>query len=181
MTAVRIERVIPAPPARVYRAWLDPATLAHWSAPVGFEVARHEVDERVGGYYRCWHVDAQGRELGGYDAEILELVPNERIVLRWRFVGPGRAFDEGTESQLTITLAPTAEGAARPALLAQRRRNATRAAPPDAPPLSPRWRTALAPPNPGMSDVLWRPNRVSRACPQSRERFRACFCYGRRG
>ena len=94
MTAVRIERVLPAAPARVYRAWLDPQTLARWSAPTGFDVARHEVDERVGGRYRCWHVDAQGRDVGGYEAQILELLPDERIVLRWHFVGPDRVPDE---------------------------------------------------------------------------------------
>jgi uncharacterized protein YndB with AHSA1/START domain len=108
--AVRIERVIPASPERVYRAWLDPSTLAQWSAPVGWSVARHEVDERVGGHYRCWHVDAEGREMGGYEAEILELAPNERIVLRWFFVGPDRVVDEGTESRLIVLLAPAADG-----------------------------------------------------------------------
>jgi uncharacterized protein YndB with AHSA1/START domain len=110
VSAVRIERVIPAPPERVYRAWLDPSTLALWAAPVGFDVARHEVDERVGGHYRCWHVDAEGDEMGGYDAEILELVPNERIVFRWFFVYPDRVIDEQTESRLTVLLAPAAGG-----------------------------------------------------------------------
>jgi uncharacterized protein YndB with AHSA1/START domain len=109
MSAVRIERLINAPPERVYRAWLDPSTLALWSAPVGYDVARHEVDERVGGHYRCWHVDAEGNEMGGYEAEIVELVPNERIVLRWFFVYPDRVTDERTESRLTVLLAP-AEG-----------------------------------------------------------------------
>ena len=31
--AVRLERVIPAPPHEVYRAWLDPALLRQWMAP----------------------------------------------------------------------------------------------------------------------------------------------------
>lgn len=108
--AVRIERVIAAAPERVYRAWLDPGTLARWSAPVGWSVARHEVDERVGGHYRCWHLDPDGSEMGGYDAEILELVPNERIVFRWYFVGPERVIDERTESRLTVLLAPATDG-----------------------------------------------------------------------
>jgi uncharacterized protein YndB with AHSA1/START domain len=110
MSAVRIERVLPAAPERVYRAWLDPSTLASWSAPVTFQVARVEVDERVGGHYRCWHVNAEGEEMGGFEAEILELVPNQRIVFRWFFVYPDRVVDERTESRLIIELAHAAEG-----------------------------------------------------------------------
>ena len=48
--------------------------------------------------------------MGGYEAEILELVPNERIVFRWFFVGPERVIDEGTESRLSVLLAPAADG-----------------------------------------------------------------------
>jgi uncharacterized protein YndB with AHSA1/START domain len=111
VSAVRIQRIIQASPERVYRAWLDPDTLALWSAPVGYEVARHEVDERVGGHYRCWHVNSAGEEMGGYDAEILELVPNERIVFRWFFVYPDRVINRSTESRLTVSIAPAAGGA----------------------------------------------------------------------
>ena len=44
----------------------------------GCEVIRVEVDERVGGRYRVWHAGA-GVPAGGFEAEILELVPLERI------------------------------------------------------------------------------------------------------
>ncbi len=106
MTSVKLQRTIPASPATVYRAWLDPELLLRWSAPVGWEAVRVEVDERVGGHYRCWHVDGDGREVGGFDSEILELVPDERIVLRWQFVGPDRRPLAEPSSRLTITLRP---------------------------------------------------------------------------
>jgi uncharacterized protein YndB with AHSA1/START domain len=106
VTSVRLQRTIPAPPARVYRAWLDPELLLRWSAPVEYDAVRVEVDERVGGHYRCWHIDAQGRNVGGYDCEILELVPDERIVLRWQFVGPDRRPLADASSRLTIALRP---------------------------------------------------------------------------
>jgi uncharacterized protein YndB with AHSA1/START domain len=106
VTAVELQRTIPAPPARVYRAWLDPKLLVQWAAPVEYDAARVEVDERVGGHYRCWHVDGQGQDVGGFDCEILELVPDERIVLRWQFVGPDRRPLAEASSRLTIALRP---------------------------------------------------------------------------
>jgi uncharacterized protein YndB with AHSA1/START domain len=106
VTSVELQRTIPASPARVYRAWLDPELLLRWAAPVEHEAVRVEVDERVGGHYRCWHVDAQGRDVGGFDCEILELVPDERIVLRWQFVGPDRRPLADATSRLTIALRP---------------------------------------------------------------------------
>ena len=110
MSIFRIQRVIPAAPERVYRAWLDPDTLASWSAPGGYDVIRHEVDEHVGGRYRCWQINPAGEEMG-YEAEILELVPNERIVFRWFYVAADRVIDETAESRLTVVLAPVEGGA----------------------------------------------------------------------
>jgi uncharacterized protein YndB with AHSA1/START domain len=100
--AVRLERVIPAPPHEVYRAWLEPALLRQWMAP-GFDVSRAEVDARVGGHFRIWHAD-HGVERGGFECEILELVPDERLVFRWGFVGPERTAGPVYDSLLTITL-----------------------------------------------------------------------------
>jgi uncharacterized protein YndB with AHSA1/START domain len=34
---VRIERLIAAPPDRVFAAWIDPARLAQWMSPVGHQ------------------------------------------------------------------------------------------------------------------------------------------------
>ena len=101
--AVRLERLIPAPPHRVYRAWLEPDLLRRWLAPGDLQVTRVEVDERVGGHYRVWHADA-GSEVGGFECELLELVPDRRIVLRWGFAGPRRTEGPVYDSLLTITL-----------------------------------------------------------------------------
>ncbi len=100
---VRIERIIPASPHRVYRAWLDPDTLRRWLAPGGMRLARAEVDARVGGCYRIWHADGE-TDVGGFDCELLELVPDSRLVFRWGFVGPARSDGPIFDSRLTITL-----------------------------------------------------------------------------
>jgi uncharacterized protein YndB with AHSA1/START domain len=69
--------------------------LRRWLAPGGLEVTRAEVDERVGGRYRIWQADA-GSEVGGFERELVELVPNQRIVFRWGFVGPDRDSSPAT-------------------------------------------------------------------------------------
>ncbi len=100
---VRLERRIAAPPHKVYRAWLEPELLRRWLAPGGLEVARLEMDERVGGRFRVWHAEA-GTNVGGFECELLELVPDRRIVFRWGFVGPERGNGPKYDSLLTVTL-----------------------------------------------------------------------------
>jgi uncharacterized protein YndB with AHSA1/START domain len=117
--AVRLERVIPARPSEVYRAWLDPETLCRWLAPGGIRTDRVEIDERVGGHYRIWQ-SAGGTNAGGFDCEILELAPNKRIVFRWGFVGRARTKGPVYDSRLTITLRSGPGGTTRLTLLHER-------------------------------------------------------------
>jgi uncharacterized protein YndB with AHSA1/START domain len=129
VTSVRLQRTIPASPARVYRAWLDPDVLLRWAAPVVYDAVRVEVDERVGGHYRSWHVDAEGRDVGGFDCEILELVPDERVVFRWQFVGPDRVPLAEASSRLTIALRPVPPDACELTLVHDRLDGLERAVP----------------------------------------------------
>jgi uncharacterized protein YndB with AHSA1/START domain len=116
---VRLQRRIPAPPDEVYRAWLEPGLMRRWLAPASFTVTRVEVDERVGGRMSVWQAVDDG-PVGGFESEFAELVPNERIVMIWRFVGPERVADPGLDSRLTITLAEAAGGATELTLLHER-------------------------------------------------------------
>ena len=86
---VVLERIIPAPPHQVFRAWLEPDVLKQWLAPGSLEVIRAEVDGRVGGAFRIWQGNDDG-PTGGFECEILELIPDERLVFNWSFVGPDR-------------------------------------------------------------------------------------------
>jgi uncharacterized protein YndB with AHSA1/START domain len=65
----------------VYRAWLEPDLVQRWMAPGDQEVTRVEIDERPGGHWRTWKAD-DGVILGGFDSELLELVPGQRLVFR---------------------------------------------------------------------------------------------------
>jgi uncharacterized protein YndB with AHSA1/START domain len=82
-------------------------------------VTRAEVDERVGGHFRIWHASAEG-DVGGFEAELLELVPGERIVFRWGFVGPDRLSGPTYDSLLTITLREAPDGATELTLVHER-------------------------------------------------------------
>lgn len=103
---VHLERTVAAAPAEVYRAWLEPDLLRRWIGPGEWAAARAEVDARVGGRHRVWHVDPHGVDMGGTEGVFVELVPAERIVLRWHFVGPDRSTPAAEESLLTVTFRP---------------------------------------------------------------------------
>jgi uncharacterized protein YndB with AHSA1/START domain len=117
--AVRLTRTIPAPPDRVYRAWLDPAIIRRWFAPSGFSVCDAAVDERVGGRHSVHHDDGSG-DVGGFESQLLELVPDERMVFAWGFVGPDHVPDPAHESRLTIELRPVEGGQTELTLLHER-------------------------------------------------------------
>ena len=116
---VRLRRTIFAPPGRVYRAWLDPALVSRWLAPAGLDVASVDVDERAGGHYHVW-ASGLGGDVGGYDCKLMELVPNRRIVLRWRLVGPELTFDPRLDSRVTISLREASGDATRLTLVDER-------------------------------------------------------------
>lgn len=58
-----------------------------------------------------WPPGRARRRCRGFDCELLELVPNERIVFRWRFVGPERVADPAHDSRLAITFRDAPGGA----------------------------------------------------------------------
>ena len=72
-----LERSYPAPPARVFAAWADPAAKARWFTPE--PDFGHELDFRVGG-----REVARGGQPGGppmtFESLYRDIVPDERIV-----------------------------------------------------------------------------------------------------
>lgn len=151
--AVRLQRTLPAPRERVYRAWLDPEILRRWMAPAGLEAVRVEVDERVGGRHRVWQNQSDGTPAGGFESKLLELHPPERIVFAWRFVGPNRLDDDTQETLLTVTLTEPAPGTTE-LLLVHERLDAFAAVRPDiAQKVEPGWGSALDRLSSAMADL----------------------------
>jgi len=140
---VRLERIIPAPPHKVYRAWLEPEMLCRWMAPGSSEVTGVEIDERVGGTFRIWQADA-GSDVGGFDCQLLELVPDQRIVFRWGFVGPDRRDGPAYDSLLTITLVEAMGSATALTLVHERLDDLAAAIPQVAENVGPGWNDVLA-------------------------------------
>ena len=101
-TVVRLERRIPATPDKVYRAWVDPELLRRWLNPGDIRTTRAEIEERVGGHYRIWQSGPDG-QAGGFEAEVLEMDPNRRLVFKWGIVGPERLAGPVHDSVLTVT------------------------------------------------------------------------------
>lgn len=85
---VRLQRVLRAPPMRVYKAFLEADALAKWLPPYGFTCKVHQLDAREGGSFRMsFHNfgSGNGHSFGG---EYLELVPHERIRYTDKFDDP---------------------------------------------------------------------------------------------
>lgn len=108
---LRLERTFKAPPAKVFRAWIEPEALKRWFAPnATTPVLAAEVDARVGGRYRIHMRGADGEDnivLGTYE----EILPERRLVFTWHWIStPERLslvtveiFPAGTGSRLVLT------------------------------------------------------------------------------
>jgi uncharacterized protein YndB with AHSA1/START domain len=75
-----VERTYPAPPARVFAAFADPATKRRWFAEgAGVEVEEFALDFRVGGFERT-RFRFVGGAAGRNDTLFLDIADDERIV-----------------------------------------------------------------------------------------------------
>jgi uncharacterized protein YndB with AHSA1/START domain len=75
-----LERVYGAAPARVFKAWADPAIKARWFVgPADWDLLERSIDFRVGGMERL-----SGRKGSGvistFDAVYHDIVPDQRII-----------------------------------------------------------------------------------------------------
>ena len=103
---VTLHRVFRAPPDRLYRAFLDPDTMAKWLPPHGFTGRVLSMDARVGGSYRMQFTNFSNGQSHAFGGEYLELVPGERIVHTDSFDDPNLPG----EMRTTITFRPVLVG-----------------------------------------------------------------------
>ena len=102
-----IEREYPASPARVFRAWADPAAKAKWFAgPAAWREHRRDMDFRVGGREHLSGGPA-GEPPHVFDAVYLDIVPEARIVYAYDMhIGDRRI----SVSLATVELKPAGRG-----------------------------------------------------------------------
>jgi len=104
---LEMERLIPAPPERVFEYWTEPELVAKWFGPGDFDVPTSQLDLRPGGKWRTTIRSPEGtlRTVSGVYNTI---EPPRRLVFTW-------AWDDdngirGHETQVTVTLEPTPGG-----------------------------------------------------------------------
>lgn len=101
---VRIVKLVPASPRVVFEAWLDPEALRRFMCPAaGSQVARAEVDARVGGAFLI--VMRFGDQDRPHRGEYLELERYRRLAFTWR------SAHAGDGSHVVLQLEPVAGGA----------------------------------------------------------------------
>lgn len=105
-STVTLHRVLKAPPARVYRAFLDAGALTRWLPPYGFVGTMHAMDARVGGGYRMSFTNFGTGSSHSFSAVYDELVPDTLIRHTDRFDEPGLPG----EMRVTIALRAVACG-----------------------------------------------------------------------
>jgi uncharacterized protein YndB with AHSA1/START domain len=102
-----LERAYDASPARVFKAWADPAIKARWFVgPADWQLLERSIDFRIGGKERL-----SGRKGSGivstFDAIYHDIVPDERIIYSYDM-----RLDEAhiSVSLATIELRPEGTG-----------------------------------------------------------------------
>ena len=102
-----LERVYDAAPARVFKAWSDPAIKARWFVGTSdWQLLERSIDFRVGGKERL-----SGRKGSGivstFDAVYHDIVPDQRIIYCYDMHLDGRHI---SVSLATVSLRPESAG-----------------------------------------------------------------------
>jgi uncharacterized protein YndB with AHSA1/START domain len=85
---VKLHRVFAAPPARVYKAFLDADALVKWMPPHGFTAKVHHIDAREGGTFKMSFTNFSTGSSHSFGGEYLQLVPDELIRYTDKFDDP---------------------------------------------------------------------------------------------
>lgn len=99
-----IERLLPAPPDRVFDAWVNPETLVKWWGPEGFTTPEHTLDVRPDGRWRTVM-----RAPDGVDHIVSGVYRTidrpERLVFSWAWEDKAGKRGHESEVEITFTLA----------------------------------------------------------------------------
>lgn len=104
---LRIERLIAAPPERVFQYWTDPKLFMSWWGPEGMTSTAHVLDVRPGGAWRTTmhSADGKGMTVGGVYRAV---EPPHRLVFTWAWEDEKGA--RGFETEVTVTFAAAPGG-----------------------------------------------------------------------
>jgi uncharacterized protein YndB with AHSA1/START domain len=86
LPTIRIVRDFDAPPAKVFRAWVDPDLVTQWLGPKSTTMQIDGWDARTGGSYRysAWR---EGERLASFYGSFHEVRQDQRLVQTFTFEG----------------------------------------------------------------------------------------------
>lgn len=97
---ITLHRVFAAPPAKIYKAFLDAEALVKWLPPHGFTAKMHQQDLRVGGSFKMSFSNFSTGSSHSFGGEYVELVPDQLIRYTDKFDDPNLPG----EMQVTVQL-----------------------------------------------------------------------------
>ncbi|MCX7298521.1 MAG: SRPBCC family protein [Hyphomicrobiales bacterium] len=103
---VRLHRVLPTKPDKVYRAFIEADAMAKWLPPNGFTCTVHQFEAKVGGTFKMSFRNFTTGHSHSFGGKFLELVPGERLRYTDTFDDPNLPG----EMQVTVTLKKVSVG-----------------------------------------------------------------------
>jgi uncharacterized protein YndB with AHSA1/START domain len=102
---LRVERLIAAPPERVFAYWTQAELVAKWLAPGDMKVIDNEVDLQPGG---VWYVTMRGADGRTVTARgiYLAIEPSHRLVFTWGSNDSDCARGSETEVEVVMSAVP---------------------------------------------------------------------------
>ncbi|MBI3635652.1 MAG: SRPBCC domain-containing protein [Candidatus Rokubacteria bacterium] len=97
--AIRLVRILPAPPDDVFAAWTDRDSIREWMCPGSIRESLAELDVRVGGRFTIVMRGPNGEYR--HTGEYLEVDRPHRLVFTW--LSPGT---RGRVTRVTVALKP---------------------------------------------------------------------------
>ncbi len=105
-----LDRVVPVPREKVWKAWTTPAQLMKWFTPVPWKTVACEIDLWPGGKFHTVMQSPEGQTFPGTGC-YLEVVPNERLTWTSALLPGYRPQPTSAmDMPFTATLSLTSEG-----------------------------------------------------------------------
>lgn len=92
-TTLDVDRILPAPPGRVFEAWTTPQAIKFWFGGTETVVDDVQVDLRVGGHYTIRYRDEGGGE-AVVTGKYLRVEPPRRLMFSWTMKSGSFVVDE---------------------------------------------------------------------------------------
>lgn len=85
---VTLHRMIPAPPERVFKAFVSAGAFAKWLPPKGFYATVHSMDSKVGGMYQMSFTNLTTGNSNSFGGKFIERVEGKLLKYTSRFDDP---------------------------------------------------------------------------------------------